>query len=120
MQVLIRQGELLCGGLCKKALGGAGGGLVHVIWAEHGPDAARLFLNNCQYTVNHWLLHYGMSIGIADTAADLATLNTINEIIGKVGGCLLPLIISSHCVCECKVPSTHHPCTAPPALPQRY
>ncbi len=83
LQVLIRRGEVLCGTLCKKALGGAGGGLIHVIWAEHGCEATRLFLNNCQLTVNHWLLHHGMSIGIGDTVADDATMTTINDIIEK-------------------------------------
>ncbi|GAX77905.1 hypothetical protein CEUSTIGMA_g5347.t1 [Chlamydomonas eustigma] len=82
-QVLIRRGELLCGALCKRSLGGAGGGLVHTVWAEHGGDACRRFLNNCQLTVNHWLLHHGMSIGIGDTVADEPTMNTITDIIEK-------------------------------------
>lgn len=33
--------------------------------------------------MNHWLLHWGMSIGIGDTVADDATMTTINEIIEK-------------------------------------
>lgn len=83
---MIQRGEVLTGTLCKKILGPAAGGLVHVIWMEHGPDACRLFINNTQLTVNHWLLHYGMSIGIGDTVADDATMTTINEIIEKVRG----------------------------------
>jgi DNA-directed RNA polymerase II subunit RPB1 len=82
-QVLIRRGELLTGVLCKKSLGTTGGGLVHVTWMEHGPDQTRRLINNCQLTVNHWLLHWGMSIGIADTVADDATMTTINDIIEK-------------------------------------
>lgn len=44
------------------------------------------FINNTQVTVNHWLLHFGMSIGIADTVADEATMGSINAIIEKVSG----------------------------------
>ncbi|GFY88058.1 RNA polymerase II large subunit [Actinidia rufa] len=40
-RVLIEKGELLSGTLCKKTLGPYGGSLIHVIWEEVGPDAAR-------------------------------------------------------------------------------
>ena len=81
---MIRHGEVITGALCKKILGPTAGGLVHIIWAEHGPDATRRFINNTQLTVNHWLLQHGMSIGIGDTVADDATMTTINEIIETV------------------------------------
>ena len=54
---------------------------MHIIWLEHGPDTARKFLNNTQFTVNHWLLQHGMSIGIGDTVADDNTMNTISTLI---------------------------------------
>lgn len=44
------------GCLCKKTLGTAGGGLVHTVWNELGPDVTRYTINNIQFTVNHWLL----------------------------------------------------------------
>jgi hypothetical protein len=69
------------GCLCKKTLGTAGGGLVHTVWNELGPDATRFTINNCQFTVNHWLLQHGMSIGIGDTVADVATGAKIGAII---------------------------------------
>ena len=84
LQVLIQNGELLTGGLCKKTLGASGGSLIHVIMMEHGPEAARAFLSQCQYLTNHWLLQHGMSIGIGDTVADYATMQAINETINKV------------------------------------
>lgn len=80
-QVLVVDGQLITGALCKKSLGTAGGGLVHVVWLERGPDECRRFLNNCQFASNHWLLQHGMSIGIGDTVADGATMATINAII---------------------------------------
>ncbi|GLI67975.1 hypothetical protein VaNZ11_012311 [Volvox africanus] len=80
-QVLIRSGELLTGALCKKTVGNGAGGLVHLTWLEHGPHAARGFINNVQRTVNYWLLQHGMSIGIGDTVADAKTMTKVNEII---------------------------------------
>ncbi len=80
-QVLIRKGELITGGMCKKALGACEGGLVHITWLEHGPDETRRLINNIQRTVNHWLLQIGMSIGIGDTVADGPTMAVINRII---------------------------------------
>ncbi len=44
----MRNGELLTGTLCKKILGPSPGGLVHLTWMEHGPDATRLLINNMQ------------------------------------------------------------------------
>ena len=84
-QVLIQDGELLTGTLCKKTLGASGGSLIHVIWMEEGPEKARAFLSQAQYTVNHWLLQHGFSIGIGDTVADNKTMGIISDIIAEVG-----------------------------------
>lgn len=81
--VRIEKGELLSGTLCKKALGTSTGSLIHVIWEEVGPDAARKFLGHTQWLVNYWLLQNGFSIGIGDTIADAATMEKINETISK-------------------------------------
>jgi DNA-directed RNA polymerase beta' subunit len=84
LQVLIQDGYLLEGTLCKKTLGASGGSLVHIIFMEAGPDAARAFLSQCQYTANYWLLQHGFSIGIGDTVADSATMLVINQTINRV------------------------------------
>nr|CAD1830564.1 unnamed protein product [Ananas comosus var. bracteatus] len=81
--VRIEKGELLSGTLCKKTLGTSTGSLIHVIWEEVGPDAARKFLGHTQWLVNYWLLQNGFSIGIGDTIADAATMEKINETISK-------------------------------------
>lgn len=83
-QVLIQDGELLTGTLCKKTLGAANGTLIHVIWNEEGPEAARAFLSQMQYLVNHWLLNHGFSIGIGDTVADTKTMQNITDTIAAV------------------------------------
>ncbi|KAI3900610.1 hypothetical protein MKW92_014885 [Papaver armeniacum] len=82
-QVRIERGELLTGTLCKKALGTSTGSLIHVIWEEVGPDAARKFLGHTQWLVNYWLLQNGFSIGIGDTIADASTMEKINDTISK-------------------------------------
>ena len=82
-QVVIQKGELLAGTLCKKSLGASAGGLVHVIWMEFGPDAARAFLSQTQFTVNYWLLQHGFSIGVGDLIADPRTMSIINEIMNR-------------------------------------
>lgn len=82
-QVLIQDGYLLEGTLCKKTLGASGGSLIHVIFMEAGPEAARAFLSQCQYTVNYWMLQHSFSIGIGDTVADSDTMLTINETINR-------------------------------------
>eukprot|EP00879_Flechtneria_rotunda_P006150 GHRR01006467.1.p1 GENE.GHRR01006467.1~~GHRR01006467.1.p1 ORF type:complete len:1335 (+),score=429.51 GHRR01006467.1:359-4363(+) len=79
--ILIKRGVLVHGCLCKKTLGTGGGGLVHIVWNELGPDATRYTINNIQFTVNHWLLQHGMSIGIGDTVADVDTGARIAQII---------------------------------------
>lgn len=82
-QVLIAGGELVTGTLCKRTLGASAGSLVHVIWNDAGPAAARSFLSQCQYAANQWLLHHGFSIGIGDTVADERTMRVISETIER-------------------------------------
>ncbi|MCO5588461.1 hypothetical protein L7F22_042417 [Adiantum nelumboides] len=81
--IRIERGELIAGTLCKKTLGTSCGSLIHVIWEEVGPDAARKFLGHTQWLVNYWLLQHGFSIGIGDTIADAATMERITETINK-------------------------------------
>lgn len=53
--VLISKGELLAGCVNKSTVGASQQGLVHVIWRECGPIAAKNFLSNSQKVVNQWL-----------------------------------------------------------------
>jgi DNA-directed RNA polymerase II subunit RPB1 len=81
--VRIERGELITGILCKKTMGSGGGGLIHVIWEEWGPTAARGFVSQVQWLLNYWLLHHGFTVGISDTIADHATMHSINDTITK-------------------------------------
>ncbi|GER30894.1 DNA-directed RNA polymerase [Striga asiatica] len=94
-QVRIEKGQLLTGTLCKKTLGTSSGSLIHVIWEEVGPDAARKFLGHVQWLVNYWLLQSGFSIGIGDTIADATTMEKINETISNAKNEVKELIRAS-------------------------
>ncbi|CDS13468.1 Putative DNA-directed RNA polymerase(Fragment) [Lichtheimia ramosa] len=82
-RVIVENGELICGIVCKKTVGTASGGLVHTIVNEQGPEAAKNFLTGTQQVVNYWLLQNGFSIGIGDTIADRNTMATITNVIAQ-------------------------------------
>ena len=75
--VIIRDGELLCGTLCKKSLGTSENGIIHKLWLDHGPDETNWFISHIQFVVNHWLLYEGFTIGAGD-------LFTRKDVQGKV------------------------------------
>lgn len=83
-KVVISDGHLVTGILCKRAVGSSAGGIIHVILHEHGTEKCKWFFNGTQRLVNNWLLHTGFSIGIGDTIADEKTMTEINGIIKKV------------------------------------
>ena len=80
-KVIIEDGELVAGILCKRTVGSSANGIIHTIMNEHGPETAKGFFNGTQVVVNHWLLQNGFSIGIGDTIADRSTMEAINDTI---------------------------------------
>lgn len=58
-QVVVENGELIMGILCKKSLGTSAGSLVHISYLEMGHDITRLFYSNIQTVINNWLLIEG-------------------------------------------------------------
>ncbi|KAL7317088.1 DNA-directed RNA polymerase II core subunit rpo21 [Mucor circinelloides] len=94
-RVIIENGELICGIVCKKTVGTAGGGLIHTIMNELGPEAAKNFLGGTQQVVNYWLLQNGFSIGIGDTIADKASMTTITNIISQAKQRVQEVIITA-------------------------
>jgi hypothetical protein len=81
--VLIEDGMLISGILCKKTLGTSSGSLAHVVFMEYGFEVAGLMYGHIQSLVNNWLLLEGHSIGIGDTIADPQTYLDIQETIKK-------------------------------------
>jgi DNA-directed RNA polymerase II subunit RPB1 len=62
--VLIKDGQLLCGVMNKSVVGSAGGGLVHIVWRDQGPYACRDFMSHLQNIVNQWLQYNGFTVGV--------------------------------------------------------
>ncbi|CAF1142802.1 unnamed protein product [Rotaria sordida] len=80
-KVLVENGQLLSGILCKRTLGTSAGSLGHVVFMECGHEIAGKFYYYIQLVVNNWLLIEGHSIGIEDTIADENTNEIIQETI---------------------------------------
>ena len=83
-EVLIENGELIKGIVCKRTVGNSSGGLIHCIWNEYGPTQTMYFLNHTQRIVNQWLLLSGFTVGISDTISDKKTNEAIRQTMDKV------------------------------------
>ena len=77
--VLIEGGELIMGHLCKRTVGSASGGLIHIIWNDFGAESAKQFLSDAQRLINNWLVGHGFTVGVCDTIAGTQTLKKIRE-----------------------------------------
>ena len=64
----IDSGRIVEGKLGKDMLGaGKANSLIHYIWDDHGADATRNFIDNCQKIVNNFNLWNGFTVGPADS-----------------------------------------------------
>ncbi|KAL4220549.1 DNA-directed RNA polymerase II subunit RPB1 [Mactra antiquata] len=95
-KVLIEDGELISGILCKKSLGSSSGALAHVVFLEMGYETAGLLYGNIQTVINNWLLIEGHSIGIGDTIADPQTYMDIQDTIKKAKSDVIEVIEKAH------------------------
>ena len=75
--ILIKNGELLCGNLNKSTIGSSSGGMIHIIWKEKGPYPTRDFMSNTQLLINNWLHQTGFTVGVQDIIARKITLDKI-------------------------------------------
>lgn len=94
-RVIIENGDLICGIICKNTVGPKPGGLIHTIFNELGPDETKKFFGGCQTVVNYWLLQNGFSIGIGDTIADASTMQTITDIINTAKARVQQVIVTA-------------------------
>ena len=81
--ILIRNGELICGELTKGQVGNTGGGLVHIIWKEYGPEICSAFLSQTQCVINQWLVLHGFTVGVSDIIARSQTMDLIRTTLKK-------------------------------------
>jgi len=82
-KVLIQDGELLAGIVCKKTIGASSGSLLHLVWLDNGPEICRNVLSFLQKMVNQWLTHNGFSCGVADIIANDETLLKVEQTLKK-------------------------------------
>ncbi|OMH83513.1 DNA-directed RNA polymerase II subunit RPB1 [Zancudomyces culisetae] len=82
-RVVVENGVLLSGIVCKQTVGAVRGGLVHTIFNELGPEATKVFLGGTQRVINQWLVTNGFSIGIGDTITDASTMDSVSKIISE-------------------------------------
>ncbi|PFH35234.1 DNA-directed RNA polymerase II RPB1 [Besnoitia besnoiti] len=82
-RVVIRQGELLAGKICKKIVGSASGSLIHLLWLEAGPERTKDFLSTLQKLTNYWLLHQGFTVGCKDIIANEETNEKVRDILDQ-------------------------------------
>ena len=69
-KVIIKNGEILSGGLDKSIFTATSKGLIHVIFNDLGPERAKDFIDDLQKIVTKFLLIEGFSVGIGDMVAD--------------------------------------------------
>ncbi|EFX79693.1 hypothetical protein DAPPUDRAFT_244672 [Daphnia pulex] len=95
-KVVIENGELVMGILCKKTLGASAASLLHIIFMELGHEVCGRFYGNIQTVINNWLLYEGHSIGIEDTLANCQTYMGIQDTIQNAKEDVIEVIERSH------------------------
>ncbi|KAI5191302.1 DNA-directed RNA polymerase II subunit RPB1 [Nematocida minor] len=86
-EIVIKNGELLAGIICKKTVGTASGGLIHVIANDFPRSVCVDFIDALQRAISTWLMAYEtFSVGIGDTVADPSSMDTIKEAIERAKG----------------------------------
>lgn len=94
--MLIVDGEIMFGVVDKKTVGATGGGLIHTVMREKGPQPCAALFGAIQKVVNYWLLHNGFSIGIGDTIADSATMKHVTTTIQAAKTKVQEIILDAH------------------------
>eukprot|EP00514_Thraustochytrium_sp_LLF1b_P002088 CAMPEP_0184516942 /NCGR_PEP_ID=MMETSP0198_2-20121128/5298_1 /TAXON_ID=1112570 /ORGANISM="Thraustochytrium sp., Strain LLF1b" /LENGTH=1771 /DNA_ID=CAMNT_0026907297 /DNA_START=225 /DNA_END=5540 /DNA_ORIENTATION=- len=79
--VLIQEGQVITGIIDKGTLGAKQNGLIHTCFNELGPEVTRVLMNQIQKISNHFILHFGFTVGIGDTIADHVTLEKVQGIL---------------------------------------
>jgi DNA-directed RNA polymerase II subunit RPB1 len=72
-RVIIQNGVLLAGALCKKTMGTSPGGIIHVVVKDCGNAVAARFISDAQRLLVEFMLHRGFSVGVGDCLMGGAT-----------------------------------------------
>jgi DNA-directed RNA polymerase II subunit RPB1 len=82
-RVVVKNGELMAGSLCKKTMGTSAGGIIHVLVKDCGNDVAARFIGDAQRVLVEFLLHHGFSVGVGDCIMPHETHMKVNGSINR-------------------------------------
>ena len=80
-KVIIKNGNILSGGLDKSIFTKTSQGLIHTIYNDLGPKRTKDFIDDLQKITSYFLLIEGFSVGIGDMIADDNTYQKIDNVI---------------------------------------
>lgn len=79
-RVILVDGELMCGSLCKKTLGTSAGGIVHVLVRDWGFKRAGQFVSDAQRLLREYMMIRGFSVGVGDCVMGEETHNRVHAL----------------------------------------
>jgi DNA-directed RNA polymerase beta' subunit len=80
-RLIIRDGEMLSGTLCKQTLGTTSGGIIHLTCLYCGNNTAARFISDMQRLLNRFMVSVGFSIGIKDCMTAPAVQAKIDTVV---------------------------------------
>ncbi len=83
-RILIRNGELLTGRICKKAVGSSPNNIVDVLARDHGSKNAVRFLSDACRILDYYMSFRGFSIGVDDCLLEKETETKVHVIMEEV------------------------------------
>ena len=81
--VVIRDGLLCAGALCKKTLGTSANGIIHVLVKDFGNNVAAQFISDAQRVLVEFMLCRGFSVGIGDCMMNAELHSNVNDSINR-------------------------------------
>lgn len=82
-ELIIVQGELLSGTMCKQTIGTSTWGLIHYITMYGGYQTGAKFISDISRAVNHYMIKHGFTVGIDDAKLDLQTQAKVKLIVAR-------------------------------------
>jgi DNA-directed RNA polymerase II subunit RPB1 len=80
-KVIIKNGNIISGGLDKSIFTKTSQGIIHTIYNDLGPERTKDFIDDLQKITSYFLLIEGFSVGIGDMVADENTYSKITGVI---------------------------------------
>jgi DNA-directed RNA polymerase II subunit RPB1 len=82
-RVIIRDGNLECGYLCKKSLGNTHNSLIHIIALDYDSETIRNFINDVQKVAHSFARYKTCSVGMKDMRPHPKTKQKVDKILEK-------------------------------------